>query len=45
MLGNTIPLRGGRGWDWYYRAKELQKVQKKPSTLWNNTGREKRAMD
>lgn len=44
MLGNTIPLRGGRGWDWYYRAKELQKVQKKPSTLWKNAGREKRAI-
>ena len=34
----NIPLRGSHSWDWYYRAKEAQKVQKKPSTLWDNKG-------
>lgn len=39
---SSIPLRGGRSWDWYYRAKERQKIQKKPSAIWDNKEQKKR---
>ena len=43
-MASSIPLRGGRSWDWYYRAKELQKVQKKPSSLWDNKEKKPRTV-
>ena len=36
ILASTIPLRGGHGWGWYYKAKEEQKKVKKPSNIWKN---------
>ncbi|OAO17870.1 hypothetical protein AV274_0398 [Blastocystis sp. ATCC 50177/Nand II] len=36
VIGATIPLRGSRGWDWYYKAKEMQKIKPKPSPIWEN---------
>ena len=38
ILTSAIPIRGGHGWGWYYRAKEEQKNLKKPSSIWKNEG-------